>query len=116
MCQTPNIVYCNATGNMTYGTSVTHVSFNTINNGSGKTAGYQDYTSIPTTVNVGESYDLTVRVNSDGGTSTARAWIDWNRDGSFVSSEMYELGTAVDATDGVTSLSPLNITVPQMHL
>lgn len=112
VCQTPNIVYCNSNGNMTYGTSVTHVSFNTIDNTSGKTAAYQDYTAMPTTVNVGESYDLTVRVNSDEGTSTARAWIDWNRDGSFASSEMYELGTAVNVTDGITSLSPLNITVP----
>lgn len=112
VCQTPNIVYCNASGNLSFATSVTHVLFNTINNGSGKTAGYQDYTSISTAVNIGESYDLTVRVNSDGGTSTARAWIDWNRDGSFVASEMYELGTGVNVIDGVTSLSPLNIIVP----
>ena len=41
------------------------------------------------------------------------AWIDWNDDGDFDDAgESYDLGTATNVTNGLTSLSPVNITIP----
>lgn len=113
VCQTPNIAYCPSEGNMDANTSITNVSFNTINNSSGKTLPYQDYTSISTTLNKGEGYDLSVKVNTDGNFLVqTKAWIDWDRNGTFSAGESYDLGSATNVTDGLTSLSPLNVTVP----
>ena len=106
--------YCSSYGNTSYQTSVTLVNFNTINNSSGKPSGYSDYTSITTEVIKGSSYNLTVNVNTDGNYWVyARAWIDWNGNGSFNDTgESYNLGNARNTTNGPTSLSPLAITVP----
>ncbi len=113
ICATPTITYCLSEGNMDANTSITNVSFNTINNNSGKTLPYQDYTSISTTLNKGEGYDLSVKVNTDGNfTVQTKVWIDWDRNGTFSAGESYDLGSATNVTDGLTSLSPLNVAVP----
>ncbi|WP_296144010.1 choice-of-anchor D domain-containing protein [uncultured Flavobacterium sp.] len=113
ICAIPTITYCPSEGNMEANTSITNVSFNTINNSSGKTLPYQDYTSISTTLNKGEGYDLSVKVNTDGNFLVqTKVWIDWDRNGTFSAGESYDLGSATNVTDGLTSLSPLNITVP----
>jgi len=106
--------YCNSEGNTSYQTSVTRVIFNSIDNVTGKTNAYEDYTSISTQVNIGSSYSLTVNVNTDGNyTVYARVWIDWNGDGDFDDSgEEYDMGSATNVSDGATSNSPLSVTVP----
>ncbi|RLD62885.1 MAG: hypothetical protein DRJ01_05145, partial [Bacteroidetes bacterium] len=106
--------YCPSNGNMSYGTSTTLVNFNTINNATGKTDGYNDYTAQSTDVNIGQAYDLTVNVNTDGDyTLATKVWIDWNQDKDFSDAgEEYDLGTATNVADGATSNSPLSITVP----
>src|SRR5699024_7149500 len=63
---TVSCMNCESSGNMDYDTSTTLVQFNTIDNPSGKTAGYNDYTNISTDVYISQSYDLTVHVNTDG--------------------------------------------------
>ena len=105
--------YCTSNGNTTYNTSITRFVFNTIDNSSGKTD-YSDYTSISTTVTAGNSYSITVQVNTDGDyTNYAMVWIDWNQDGDFNDTgEEYDLGSATNVSNGATSNSPLNITVP----
>lgn len=111
--------YCNATGNMTTQTAITKVTYNTIDNASGKTAPYTDYsTTETTTLEKTMAYDLTVQVNTDGNfTAYSKAWIDWNRDGDFEDSgEEYDLGSASNVSDDPTSLSPLSITVPATAL
>lgn len=113
ICAIPTITYCLSEGNMEANTSITNVSFNTINNNSGKTLPYQDYTSISTTLNKGEGYDLSVKVNTDGNfTVQTKVWIDWDRNGTFSTGESYDLGPVTNVTDGLTSLSPLNVSVP----
>ena len=110
---------CISYGNMSYATAVTLVDFNEINNSTGKTAPYTDYSNeISTTVEASSSHDLTVNVNTDGNyTVYAKVWIDWNQDLDFDdSNEEYDLGSAVDTTDGPTNLSPLTITIPQNAL
>ncbi|WP_417197491.1 GEVED domain-containing protein [Bizionia sp.] len=113
VCQTTGVSYCTNSSNNTGENGITNVTLNTIDNSSVATPSYTDFTSVPTTLNKGESYNLSVRVKTFGSsTSYIKAWIDWNRNGTFDSSEEYDLGTAVSVTDGLTTNSPLNITVP----
>jgi M6 family metalloprotease-like protein len=106
--------YCTSNGNMDYLTSLTLVNFNTINNATSKIAAYNDYTTISTTVNKNSTYNLIAKLNSDGNyTIHAFAWIDWNKDCDFLDAgESYDLGTAMNVSNGITSLSPLSITIP----
>ena len=55
-----------------------------------------------------------MNLNTDGDyTINAIAWIDWNQDGIFnTTDEEYELGTTTNNADGITSNSPLSIAVP----
>jgi len=57
---------------------------------------------------------LSVKINTQGNNlCKTKAWIDWNKNGTFdVPSEEYDLGTALNVSNGLTSLSPFNIPVP----
>ena len=111
---TQNCSVCVSTGNTSYVTSTTRVIFNTIDNSSGKPGAYSDYTDISTTVKPDEVHDLTVQVNTDGNyTVHTLVWIDWNQDCDFDDdNEEYDLGTANNAPDIATTLSPLSVTIP----
>ena len=110
--------YCPSNGTTTYSTGTTLVQFESINNTSTKPSSgdaYTDYTGTETTnVTQGQSYNLTVNVNTDGNyTVHTLVWIDWNKNDVFTDSgEEYDLGDATNTTDGVTSNSPLSISVP----
>ncbi len=108
------LAYCNSSGNTTYQTSITLVNFNTINNITAKPSGYSDYTSQITSVKIGNSYNLTTNVNTDGNyVIYARVWIDWNQNGNFNDAgETFNLGTTQNTTNGICSLCPYSITVP----
>ncbi|MAD96207.1 MAG: hypothetical protein CMB99_02670 [Flavobacteriaceae bacterium] len=112
---TQSCTICNSTGTMEYNTSTTLVQFNTILNATGKTAGYNDYTSIKTNVKRGDSYNLTVNANTDGNFRTqTKVWIDWNGDCLFdTNTEEYDLDFAANVANGPTANSPLSITIPQ---
>ena len=105
---------CASQGTTQYNTSTTRVIFNTIDNATGKPAGYSDYTNISTAVNRNTTYDLTVQVNTDGNYQTGTlVWIDWNQNCDFDDAgEEYTLGTASNQVDGETSNSPLSILIP----
>jgi hypothetical protein len=108
--------YCTTTGNTDEQTSITLVKFNTINNITRKSnPSYTDYTStISTDLNPNQTYSLTVNLNTDGNyTVNCKVWIDWNHDGDFSENgEDYDLGNATFVSNGKTSASPYNITVP----
>jgi len=108
--------YCSTSGTMTYQGNVTLVDFNTINNATGKTQAYTDYTNTDSTeLYQGQNYDLTVNLNTDNGNYQyyARVWIDWNKDADFDDlGEVYDLGSVTNNTDAPTSLSPFTINVP----
>ena len=115
VCATPDIAYCASSGDMSYQTGVTYVQFQEIENATPtKTQGYTLYNTPKANVYRGESIPLTVRVNTAGSyTVYTKAWIDWNHNGSFNDSgEEVDLGSANSVTDGITSLSPVTITVP----
>jgi hypothetical protein len=115
---TPPCTYCASSGSTDYNTGITSVNFNTINNVTGKPAAYNDYTGLSTTVNKNSTYNLTVKLNTDGNyTIHAFAWIDWNQDCDFLdANEVYDLGTAINVMNGATTLSPLSIIIPASAL
>jgi len=110
--------YCISSGTVKYSTSITSVGLNTINNVTAKPAGYNDYSGLTTTVTKNSTYNLTVKLNTDGDFEIhAFAWIDWNHNCDFSDpGEIYDLGYATNVTSGITSLSPLNISVPSTAL
>lgn len=117
VCQTPEITYCISNGNATdlFFTGIRRVIFNTIDNPTpAEDNAYSNFTAINTDLNVGESYPLSVYANTDGASTVyARAWIDWNKNGSFNDSgESFDLGTAYNVANGLTTLSGLEINVP----
>jgi len=105
--------YCTPSALSDDATGITNVSFNTINNASDGIPTFTDYSSISTTVLKGNSYELSVKVNTSGNYSVfTRVWIDWNKDYFFGEDEMYNLGSCYNISNGTTSKSPLLITVP----
>ena len=94
-------------------TGITSVTFGAILNTSIGGPPYSDFTTQSTTVEQGGIYQLNVKVNTDGNwTVNTKVWIDWNQNYVFEVGEEYSLGSAINTTNGITSLSPLNITVP----
>jgi hypothetical protein len=114
---TTPLTYCTVTAqNVGFNDGITRVQFNTINNITSANAGneYNDYTAINTTVTQGQFHNLSVYVNTDGAfTQYQRAWFDWNRDGDFNDpGEAYDLGTATNVVNGISSLCPLSVLIP----
>ena len=93
------------------------MKFNTIDNSSEKeenNQGYSDFKSLETQVVLNESYELSVKVNTDGAYRVqTKVWIDWNKDCLFDITEEYDLGSAQGGIDILTSESPLLIKVPE---
>ncbi|WP_234109130.1 GEVED domain-containing protein [Chryseobacterium sp. R2A-55] len=114
VCKTTGLSYCSSTANVATDdeTGITNVKFNTIDNTSSGNPAYTDFTAISTDVIIGEVYDLSVKVNTLGYQTYTKAWIDWNRNGSFESGEVYDLGDAYEGLDQATAFSPLAITIP----
>jgi alpha-tubulin suppressor-like RCC1 family protein len=64
-----------------------NVTLNTINNNSaGATTGYQNFTSISTTLSSGQTYTLNVTTAYTN--EYVNGWIDWNNNGIFETSEI----------------------------
>lgn len=76
---------------------ITNVSFNTINNTSAYSlAAYTNYAETMTNVTPGKTYTLSVTTYSYTNTVYTKAWIDWNNDCTFQSSEEYDLGSSTN--------------------
>ncbi|NOX85320.1 MAG: hypothetical protein GXO86_05055 [Chlorobi bacterium] len=74
--------YCSAIGGSGYG-KITRVQMGSIDNTSGWTTGYDDYTSLSTNVAVLGSPSLTVTNGTSDVDIDLGVWIDWNQDGDF---------------------------------
>lgn len=107
---------CESSGDMEYATAIDGVLFNTLENldASGKVAPYSDFTNLSTDLNRESTYDLSVFINTDGNyTNGTLAWIDWNQDCVLdEQTEEYVLGVTTNTANGLTTNSPLAITVP----
>ena len=116
------VQYCDTGGGSISG--IVGVTFGSIDNtvGNGFGPSYSDYsTSIAnkTTIYRGNSYDLSVYVNTNGNfvsDNFQTVWIDWDGSGTFstdpADGEEYYLGSVNNVTNGISSLCPLSITVP----
>ncbi|MCH3880886.1 MULTISPECIES: reprolysin-like metallopeptidase [Tenacibaculum] len=111
--------YCDSTfSESTSSEWISNVTFNTINNNSdndydsntdGVLDGYQDFTSVSTTVNTDEEHQISVTFDTAGFQDHVYVFIDWNKDYVFnITDERYDLGTHLDDVSTAT----LNITIP----
>ena len=106
-----NGCYCTALVVNENQVGVTNVSLENINHSSDSEDAYSSLTNFQTDLEREGTYALTVKVNTNGGTNHTRAWIDWNQNAEFESSEMYELGTVTGGSD-VNSGTVASIVVP----
>lgn len=96
---------------------ICNVTFSNINNtSSGATSGvgYEDFTAITGTVNLGSTYALSVTGNTDGPyTNTVWAYIDWDGDETFTgANEVFFVGEIYFSNCDAVDAAILDITVP----
>ncbi len=83
-----NLVHCAAAGSAgTGGDWIKRVRLNTLDNSSSQT-GYSDFKSESTVLAQGGSYELKVDLNAAFALDSVYAWIDYNRNDTFDSSEL----------------------------
>src|SRR5690554_3922962 len=107
------IIYCMPTISTTI-EPITRVIFSDIDNSSSSssTDAYEDFTAIEGNVSQGVSYMFTEEGYTGGSyTNLFTVWIDWNQNGTFESSEMYEIGSINNSsgTDGVQATSSIYV-------
>ena len=85
---TSSVTYCASQGDDFSDEFISRVQLNTIDNTSTGQS-YSDFTSISTTLIVGEGYTITVTPEWTGGSFSEgyRVWIDYNGDGIFTNAE-----------------------------
>ena len=100
---TPNVF------NLDNDLGISRVEFGDIDNSSAMgRAGYNNYLSISTSVEVGHSYDLTIERSSGTKEMSRKAWIDWNIDGDFEDANELVAFEASNTTSSFTA----TVTVP----
>lgn len=75
--------YCNAGADDPDFEKIANVTFNTINNNSSSTAGYEDFTAISTPVSRGATYSFTASSPESYTGDQVIVWIDFNQNGDF---------------------------------
>jgi hypothetical protein len=86
---------------------ITNVTFGSIsNNTTCSPAGYSSYATPVSTIVQGVAYPVSVTVGP-GGAEYVAAWIDYNQNGIFESSEFSTLGTTTGGTVSATITAPL---------
>ncbi|WP_027378125.1 reprolysin-like metallopeptidase [Kaistella palustris] len=82
------VTYCSASANNTADEKIGNVKFNTINNTSTGSAGYEDFTGVSTNVTRGSSYTLTItpKWTSTKYNEAYAVYIDYNGNGIFTDS------------------------------
>lgn len=111
--------YCPSTYNESEDSEyISNVTFNTINNNSGNdhspTAddGYQDFTTISTTVKRTLTYEISVSFEVGGYQDHCYVFIDWNQDFIFdETNERYDLGSLYAAPNTPTAPGPLTMKI-----
>ncbi|MCB0521976.1 MAG: hypothetical protein KDD27_23740 [Saprospiraceae bacterium] len=99
--------YCAAGAAQTTNEKIANVQFNTINNPSTGTAGYEDFTAITTTVAQGSMHNFTATISSPFNSDQIIVWIDFNQDQDFE-----DAGEQVYLSPAGTGPHSGNITIP----
>ncbi|SKC10115.1 Por secretion system C-terminal sorting domain-containing protein [Soonwooa buanensis] len=102
--------YCASQGNTTTDEKINRVQFNTIDKTSTGTAGYEDFTDVSTTLEVGKTYEIkiTPKWGSTPYNEGYAVFIDWNNDGDFNDPNEKAFTSAPSSTTPIVG----NITVP----
>lgn len=98
-----------------FSSPITTVNFNSLSNSvdPNDSGTYFDFTNLSTNVQTGNTYTLNVGVNTNGANENfVTAFIDWNKNGIFESSEFYNIGNVYNS-NGQDYTIDLSITVPQ---
>ena len=107
---TNGVVYCMPPSDCSFGDGITKMVLGSIvNNSIPCNTGYDDFTSMSTTLTAGNSYDMTVQTGYNATTEMASMWIDFNDDGVFAASEQVFADQVVNP-DGVDVT--INFTIP----
>ncbi|PTX42666.1 putative metal-binding protein, partial [Christiangramia gaetbulicola] len=77
------IGYCEAGATSTQFEKISNITFNTIDNPSTSTAGFEDFTSISTDVELDGTYDFSATISNFDSRDELFVWIDYNQDGDF---------------------------------
>lgn len=90
---------------------ISNVTYNTINNSSTSTAGYENFTNISTSVVQQSTLPITVTIANAFNTDQVIVWIDFNQDGDFTDpgEQVYTSTAGVGPHTG-------NITIPATSL
>ena len=109
---TEELEYCNSNFLGGPAESITNVTFAEIdNNSSIETDGYGDYTDVIAYLNAGETYTLSMTVNTAGDyIDDCAVFIDWNKNYEFDDAERYYLGRVENTPNGTLSY---DIEVPE---
>jgi hypothetical protein len=75
--------YCSAGATSTLYEKISNVTFNSINNSSASTAGYENFTAVSTNITIGNSYSLSCTISNSYTSDEVIAWIDYNQDLDF---------------------------------
>ncbi len=104
---TPSACYCAAGATALIDEKISRVRFNTIDNASTSTAGYENFTTISTDVVQGAVIPMTVDISNFFAGDLVRVWIDLNQNGNFTDPGERVLATTLSANPSVG-----NITIP----
>lgn len=112
----PPIGYCSATGRAgTADDYITNVTLGNINYNSGQ-SDYSDFTSVATDLARGNSYPISIDIDTDYGQDQAYVWVDWNDDETFNSNERIIMSSYNNTTaTGIISV-PANATLGSFRM
>ncbi|NLP57054.1 M4 family metallopeptidase [Lutibacter sp. B1] len=99
-----SIEYCTSAGNSVSDEYIGRVQLGTIDNSTGASSGYTDYTSISTDLVKGDTYTITITPTWTGTVYSEgySVWIDYNKDGDFDDSEEQVWTNAASKTTPVS--------------
>jgi hypothetical protein len=98
-------IYCSAAATSTSFEKISNVTFNTINNNSTSTAGYEDFTGISTTVAQGTGYSFSANILGAFASDQIIVWIDYNGDGDFLDAGEQVFTSAIGVGPHVTAVT-----------
>ena len=109
---TTEVVYCQPT--FLFAEPITRVVFSDIDNSSSPDSSeeYEDFTSVVGNVTLTETYDIALEGNTSGDWENFfTVWVDWNQNGTFEATEMYEIGSIFNSTgtDGQQATGTISV-------
>lgn len=108
----PSGCYCTAGATSTSFEKISNVTFNTINNNSSSTAGYENFLSVTTNVIKGQTLPISVSISGAFSSDQVFVWIDFNQNGSFTDpgEQVYTSGQGVGPHVGNATISAAALT------